>query len=297
MLPNIPTRYVFLLVALCCVSDGLVRTTHEGAALGLLAKHAHRQAAELRTLRLCNAFASVSPLEMRRVQEPKLVEYALPYKDCHDYKLPLREQDELLFRSDGAFVGTFTVRSLPRNDSLLLLVPYKNESAPNNGNVSLAFKSHVFAPRSTSMAQVALIDATGTSAKGKVISIEKYLENAADVMPAHMMSHLQKGARSQDFQLNTIISLLPGRYNLGLQSTAKQNLTQVFDALSSKDYVAFTVGGSSSKFSEEIVIFPNSTAAKFAELFRGEAIQQSTSSLLVLGISLISTYMLTVVSF
>lgn len=200
---------------------------------------------EFRRLRLCNAAASWSALEMRKVQEPRLVEYPLPFKACRDYSLPLHYGDQLLFRADGKDVGTFLVRSVPSPGSLLLLVPFrKGESA----NGPLVFHSHVFAQKNVS--QVAVIDTLDGNLK--------HVHSSRPVHVAETKRHQGKWTaepHGEALRYNSVVSLTPGFYQLGLH---RGHGEKYINARGQDDYVAVRVHADSAS-PEELIVFPHLT--------------------------------------
>jgi hypothetical protein len=129
-------------------------------------------------LRVCNAFAHSAPLEITHVRLATQIA-KLPYKDCGDYTLNLKEGDQLDFKADGNDVGTFSVAGLPHVERTLLLIVHRragsrdlsaNSSAilGSRAITGATFKSHVFAQGSPETAQVATIDAYKGDTESKV---------------------------------------------------------------------------------------------------------------------------------
>jgi len=202
-------------------------------------------------LRLCNAFAWPEAIEMSRVQEPKLVEYPLPYKACHDYTLPLSTGDELQFKAGSDRIGTFEVRSLPENpEDLLMIVPHRRDSYSQ----TVVFESHVF--KRTGSAQVAVLDVY----KGQQLS-------PIIVATGHVHEVLPYGS---------VVGLAPGAYDilLGSKDTSsnesrmdadvKWNAAKApakLDILKEGNYVVMRTGMGDSAFPEELVAFPSQSGA------------------------------------
>jgi len=205
-------------------------------------------------LRLCNAFAWPEALEMSRVQEPKLVEYPLAYKACHDYALPLRAGDELQFKAGNERIGTFEVRSLPENpEDLLMIVPHRRDSDSR----AVVFESHVF--KEAGSAQVAVVDVYKGQQLSPVIVAE--------------------GQRHEVLPYGSVVGLAPGAYDflLGSNDTSgnkshrdaevKPNAAVApakLNVLKDKNYVVLRVGMGGSSFPEELVAFPWSGAGRGA---------------------------------
>lgn len=223
-------------------------------------------------LRMCNAYAHSKPLEMRRVQAPRLVEYPLPYKECHDYPLPLKSGDELRFRAGKQDVGTFVVRSLPKPGSLLLIVPHRREST----SAALTFDSHVFA-RGSNVSQVAMVDAFRGPVEKSVVSVNKTSKVPAAFVrltdassnESRTTSLRQSGSkeklRKQDLRFSTVVELKPGSYQMTLGTSTKgsSKARQVkLNALEHEAYVAIRLGfndGKGAQWPEELLVFPRTT--------------------------------------
>jgi len=194
-------------------------------------------------LRLCNAYAWPAPLEMRRMQEPKLVEYPLPYKSCHDYTLPLAEGDELQFRAGDLNIGAFSVRGLPPSPSMLLLIPHRK----HQDTMAVAFDSHVFAMGGNP--QVALVDAfTGPRRSGVLLHEKEHME---------------------ELQFNSVVTLTPGSYQVNLATNDKAVPSQLdLHAKLAEKYVVIRMGDAqvdpSSRWPEELVVFPRHAAGSSA---------------------------------
>jgi hypothetical protein len=188
-------------------------------------------------LRLCNAYAALDPLEMRRLEEPKIVEYPLPYKHCADYVVPLKEGDQLSFRAGDQPVGVFSVRGLPADTrDTLLLIPHRSDSV----RTGVAFASHIFKPSATS-AEVAIVDVyQGTE---------------------HSTLLLEEPAQREEVRLNSVISLRPGEYSFAFgehtASTASDAARRARVPMHAQEnYLVMRVGVGSKAFPEELVVFP-----------------------------------------
>eukprot|EP00933_Yihiella_yeosuensis_P011350 TRINITY_DN1185_c0_g1_i1.p1 TRINITY_DN1185_c0_g1~~TRINITY_DN1185_c0_g1_i1.p1 ORF type:complete len:257 (-),score=59.91 TRINITY_DN1185_c0_g1_i1:212-892(-) len=106
---------------------------------------AHKKASQ--TLRICNAYGKGDSLEIE-VNANELG--ALKYKECNDYKEPLKKGDNVVFKKAGNKVGGFLVGDVPNFDAVLLLAILKQKNI-------VAFKSHVFTKGGNP--QVALVNA------------------------------------------------------------------------------------------------------------------------------------------
>lgn len=226
-------------------------------------------------LRLCNAYTSSDRLEMRRLQEPRIVEYPLPYKQCNDYMMPLREGDQLQFRAGDQEVGIFTVTGLPTDtQDTLLLIPHHRDAS----TTSVSFASHIF-KRSMDSAQVAIVDAYQGSSQSTLL--------------------LEEPAQQEEISFDTVISLRPGEYDFVLKnslgSTEPSNTycpshgycrhptTKVQIATHAQDhYLVMRVGMGAPAvrqgFPEELIVFPQTS--------RSGCIGRAGASALLLGMLL-----------
>lgn len=195
-------------------------------------------------LRLCNAYAWPEPLEMRRVEEPKLVEYPLPYKSCHDYSLPLRNGDQLQFRAGDVSIGTFSVRGLPEDPrNQLLLIPHRRDAS----SAAVTFDSHIY--RGAGGSQVAVID-TYSGPEQSTLMIEE-------------------PTRQEELRFNSVVAVTPGSYKFALSPASQQDTVDAsrmpaaagveLSTRADENYVVLRVGmgaGKGEAFPEELVVFP-----------------------------------------
>mmetsp|Transcript_129587 Transcript_129587/g.276374 ORF Transcript_129587/g.276374 Transcript_129587/m.276374 type:complete len:322 (-) Transcript_129587:15-980(-) len=208
-------------------------------------------AAEAHHLRLCNAFAWPAPLEMRRLEEPKLVQYPLAYKQCHDYLLPLSEGDRLEFRAGDLDIGTFAIRGLPASDELLLLVPHRSDAK----SMKVSFSSHIFAKSQN--AQVAVVDTYTGPWESSVL--------------------LKDQGNQQELRFNSVVSLAPGEYAATLASAddaglevdeSKEGKPLSFKVRPEENYVMLRVGNANSQdrqWPEDLLVFPQLSASEHGE--------------------------------
>eukprot|EP00448_Togula_jolla_P003978 CAMPEP_0170599310 /NCGR_PEP_ID=MMETSP0224-20130122/16724_1 /TAXON_ID=285029 /ORGANISM="Togula jolla, Strain CCCM 725" /LENGTH=283 /DNA_ID=CAMNT_0010923943 /DNA_START=85 /DNA_END=936 /DNA_ORIENTATION=+ len=214
--------------------------------------------------RLCNAYASDEPLEMRRLEEPRLVQYPLPYKECRDYPLPMKEGDRLAFRAGEQDVGTFSVHGLSSEGALMLLVPHR----ANSSSTSLTFLSHMFMPmESPQVAIMDVYDGDGVPSKLHVSEIHGTPSDDKDLN--EHMSFRQK----EDLNFNSVVALAPGSYRLTLANATNENAAggrlADFGARAKEAYVAIRLGGAvmdvenpdSGRWPEELVVFPQVSGA------------------------------------
>jgi len=178
-------------------------------------------APRLYNLRLCNGYAAEGDgLEMRRLEEPRLVEYPLAYKECKDFRLPLKAGDKLQFKTAGqVYVGTFEVSSLPVGGSVLLLVPHRE--AP--GHILASFVSHVFEPSESP--QIALVDAYAVVDDVHHLARHPTPTYVAPTMHIVHRNSVHEGiagalAPGEDVSFNSVVALTPGRYWLSLNGAS-----------------------------------------------------------------------------
>lgn len=202
------------------------------------------------SLRLCNAYAWPVPVTMSRVEEPKLLEYPLAYKECHDYLLPLREGDQLQFRTGDVSIGTFSVRGLPEDpNSLLLLIPHRRDE----GSATVAFDSHIF--HEGSGAQVAVVDTYRGPEQSTLLVGEKTSEK-------------------EELSFNSVVNMVPGSYKLalagwGLSNARKAGASAQLQIQGNRSYVVLRVGAARSSlgteaYPEELVVFPSAQMSSAA---------------------------------
>lgn len=200
------------------------------------AREQEQEASMLYQLRLCNAYAWPLPVEMRRVEAPMLVEHPLPYKACRDYRLPLREGDQLEFSAGDVSIGTFSVRGLPQDPrSQLLLIPHRRDATSS----AVAFGSHIFHPAVGP--QVAVIDAF----KGTQQSTLR----------------IKEPTREEELSWESVVDVVPGSYKLTLEGSTRRigdpaPYTTMLTTKGDDSYIVMRVGTGSDKWPEELIVFP-----------------------------------------
>lgn len=221
-------------------------------------------------MRMCNAYASSSPLEVHVGKTAALVTPPLPYKQCRDISIPLRQGEDLNFheRRNGvvSLIGAFAVRELPGPGSTLLLIPHRR--SPHS--TSMTFASHVFAE--TASPQIAVLDVYDGTDASSALEIEERSEQHANASEAEL-------GRREPLEYNSVVSLTPGEYQLTASKDAgkQQGLMKKGPVpLSVKGtgvYVIMRVGATShrsgtdksssglptlleAEYPEEIVVFP-----------------------------------------
>lgn len=220
-------------------------------------------------LRLCNAYTFHEPLEMRRTEEPKLVEYPLAYKECRDYSLPLRDGDNLEFHAGNRRLGRFTVRGLAAPGSLLLLIPKR----VNKSSYAMAFQSHSFTASESS--QLCIVDATTDADSASTLRISGVESSKSLFRGSADEAKSDKDETFQELNFNAVVSLRPGSYKLGLANAIRADSgegspwqRQLVTLGPGDCFVAMRVGAPkaesaySRKFPEELVVFPSSGALR-----------------------------------
>lgn len=243
---------VALSTRLLCLCTLLFRAaaTHPQVLLNQLAQdnlEGKQSGPKTYKLRLCNAFAWSAPLEMRRVQEPQLVEYPLPYKECHDYNLPLSDGDELQFRAGDLNIGTFYVKGLPKTPAMLLLVPHRKRA----DSMAVSFDSHMYTEGT--FPQVAIVDA------------------GAGMKPAQLYLHERE--HKEALRFSSVVTLTPGNYEVDLasNSTTGRALRTQLTALAQEKYVVVRMGNAANSsdqaYPEDMVVFPKTKSGAACRSF------------------------------
>lgn len=106
------------------------------------------------SLRVCNAYTTDQPVHVYRANIGRITGKGLMYKECRDFVVDLREDEELEFKDPHRPLGVFTATGIPEKPSQLLLVAHRRGPGSN----AMAFQSHMFLEESDTP-QVAVIDA------------------------------------------------------------------------------------------------------------------------------------------
>merc|ERR1719156_293880 len=129
-------------------------------------------------LRVCNAYPYAAALDLYRGRSEKMTDDGpLTYKNCKDFKAPLKAGDKLEFKVGDANAGTFSVSDLPNNDATLLLVIYRHDTL----STGVSFESHVFA--NLLNAQVAVLDTYRGAAKATPLIQDMQKHNDPHFVP------------------------------------------------------------------------------------------------------------------
>lgn len=175
---------------------------------------------EWQTLRVCNAYAYRQGLDVSLVRTKQELGN-LEYKNCAEYRLVVEDGDQIDFKINGAFIGTFAVASLPKGTRTLLLIVSRRPGS----SLGAFFTSHAFsAPESPDVAQVAVIDTYQGKAGGKkALSIQELgTVNAV----------------AEEIPLNSIVQVTPGNYKISMPSSG----SEAFKAVKGQCYVLVHVG-------------------------------------------------------
>jgi len=217
----------------------------------------HEETAVEQQLRVCNAFASSSALDI--YHQPGGTELTardgpLAYKQCRDFSLALRPEDKIQLQSQKKDVGDFVVSGLPQSTSLLLLVPHRR-----SGSSFAAFKSHAFSDDNVETA--------------KVVTIDAYRGSASDAVDLISIFGGQNASAPEEERLamDSVVDLNPGFYHVGLAHPRdKLGLVATggaarapFHAERRVSYVVVRVGDhdGGDKFPQELIVFPNAAVS------------------------------------
>mmetsp|Transcript_60607 Transcript_60607/g.128363 ORF Transcript_60607/g.128363 Transcript_60607/m.128363 type:complete len:350 (+) Transcript_60607:86-1135(+) len=216
-------------------------------------------------LRVCNAYPTDVPLDVYHEENQKLTEDSpLPYKECRDFRSPLKAGDSIQFKMADASAGTFSVSDLPNNDAVLLLIIHRHDKESS----AVAFESHVFA--NLQNAQVAVID----TYRGKHRSFARIAagkKSTEEVEKAETEVEDKKGKKEppagEELRYNSVIAVNPGLYEVLLaDAKGKVETKTPLVALKHQSYVILRTGveeedGPGSGYPEDLVIFPKSDSA------------------------------------
>lgn len=224
----------------------------------------------LHTLRICNAYAWTSPLDVFRVktqqgQSPESADdevvlksnrrevltntMPLEYKECRDFELPLDDGDQIFFRTGNIDVGTFFTTGLPRTAATLLLIPHRRDRV----SLAVAFESHIF--NEVDSAQIAVVDTYRGSEKGKV----KLLDGA--------ISSDQDTVEEDELRYGTVATVSPGRYKVVLVNDAGKQIAETkIDAKFNDKIVAVRIGNAAKvkkapAFPQDFIVFPSAACS------------------------------------
>lgn len=186
-------------------------------------------------LRTCNAYPYEAAIDIFRGKEKLTTDKQLPYRQCRDFDVSLKENDKLDFKIGNVTTGTFSVSELPQSNALLLLVIYRHDVE----STAVSFESHMFMADEPNP-QVAVIDTfLGTTAFRPII---------------------YSGNLSETLRFGRVISLSPGDYAIHLQNDANatQDVVPV-RARKGDKYVVLRSGIQAQRgpsFQQELMMYP-----------------------------------------
>lgn len=179
-------------------------------------------------LRVCNAYPSSHALRVLKNNEEFMGESQMKYKECTELKGTLNEGDRLNFQADDSIpLSTFTVNDLPKEQSTLLLVAYRE----SKDSAKIAFKSHIFTV--SKVAQLAVIDTFQGETKAK-LSISEFRCNRHSTGSAPALQIPMK--------FSTVMALESGIYEVKITSGAKTHSVGPFNVADGEDYVVLRTG-------------------------------------------------------
>jgi hypothetical protein len=201
------------------------------AAASLVLKHnatGWEKPAIKHRLRVCNAYPSSHALRVLKNNKEFMGESQMKYKECTEFKGTLNEGDRLNFQADDSIpLSTFTVNDLPKEQSTLLLVAYRE----SKDNTKIAFKSHIFTVARE--AQLAVIDTFQGETKTK-LSISEFRCNRQSTGSAPALQIPMK--------FSTVMALESGIYEVKINSGAKTHSVGPFAVADGEDYVVLRTG-------------------------------------------------------
>mmetsp|Transcript_71331 Transcript_71331/g.127192 ORF Transcript_71331/g.127192 Transcript_71331/m.127192 type:complete len:353 (-) Transcript_71331:174-1232(-) len=219
------------------------------------------------TLRICNAYAWTSPMDVYRVhaqqgESPEQAQNAdfrakrkrevltntlpLEYMECRDFLLALDDGDQISFRTGSIDVGTFFTTGLPKKPATLLLIPHRRDRV----SMAVAFESHIFTE--VDSAQIAVVDTYRGSEKGRVKLLDGGIGSEQGVVG------------EDELRFGTVVTVSPGRYKAVLAEPSGKIIREtVIDAKYYDKIVAIRTGNTAKvknapAFPESFIVFPSS---------------------------------------
>lgn len=246
-------QFLLLSSSIVVCLAALAKETSDNAELHLSEAHTHASIGAERTLRICDAFAAVSELQVINVRTQTDLGH-LSYKECQDHTLRLQVGDQFQFRSlqpNAAEVGTFAISGLPAGSEHLLLVVHNRREQ----HAIAAFMSHAFGAQ-TSAAQVAVVDVfVGQSVSTSALRIKH------EVLTDDLESAPLQEPLPETLPFDAVVSVSPGLYNVAVVSSNNTQPIATTELLAGRgmSYVVMRVGGSGGA-EEDVVVFPRSVA-------------------------------------
>lgn len=251
-----------ILAFVALVSNGAamkVLKHQEGAAMKSKVKSKVRSFIRLATgqdtmglqhrVRICNAYPNKLPMTVQ-LNKMQITEAPLPYRSCQQFQMELRAGDRMDFHLTETYAGTFSIQQMPEAESVLLLVIYRHAADTN----AVSFQSHVFGHLDN--AQLAIIDTYQGPVKSKPVVTE---EN-------------DKATRIEQLRYDAVVAVRPGFYEVALldPDTNEAKTSDKFIAVPGETYCAIRTGVDpvdGRKYSEEIMVWPQSSSAAFLKPF------------------------------
>jgi len=203
------------------------------AAASLVVRHnatGLEKPASKHRLRVCNAYPSAHALRVLKNSEEFMGQSQMKYKECTELKGPLNEGDRLNFQADDSIpLSTFTVNDLPKEQSTLLLVAYRE----SKDSAKIAFKSHIFTV--SREAQLAVIDTFQGETKAK-LSISEFRCNR------NRHSTGSTPALQIPMKFSTVMALESGIYEVKITSGASTHSVGPFNVADGEHYVVLRTG-------------------------------------------------------
>lgn len=194
------------------------------------------------TLRVCNAYPYDVPLNV--FLNEQAFYNGLKFNSCMDFEnVGLRPGDLLKFRTEidheTVTAGVFEFADLPPFSGTLLLVVKRHDSTLN----AVSFDSHVFRVDDHA-AQVAMID-TYSGVHNPTLRIMRH-ERSPETAPERL-------------KWKSVHKVNSGWYDVAVELLGGGVKETPFVALPHKSYVVLRTGMAQSKFTENVVIFPQDT--------------------------------------
>jgi hypothetical protein len=205
-------------------------------------------------LRICNAFAGDEGFDVYRGKTEKLTSYPLVYKQCQDFeKIQIEEDDKLTFSDPDRYNGgTFTIKNLPQNDSLLLLVVSRHD----HKSTAVKFESHFFGEmgEKDQTSQIAVMDTYDSNGKSTHPSLRIEDHNSIVEQP-----------RIEDLRFHNVVALTAGHYRLVLANSKGDTIaTANLRCRAAYPYVVLRVGElGNNNYPEDLLVYPETPNAAF----------------------------------
>jgi len=178
-------------------------------------------------LRVCNAYPSAHDLRVLKNSKELEGKSQMKYKECTELEGSLNEGDRLNFEADAVPLGTFTVSELPKEQSTLLLVAFRESKS----STKIMFTSHVF--RAGDHAQLAVIDTFQGKTKTE-LSMSQFQEAT------------EKGAapavEEEAMKFGTVMTLKAGVYQVKIATGVTAQVAGPFPVANGENYVVLRTG-------------------------------------------------------